>query len=148
MKGSNGNCMYKKVMIIDDTYVDRYVAERNIKKYAFAEEVIAKESAEAALEYLSLLAGLPQELPQLIFLDIRMPVMDGFGFLSEYEKLPDSVRKNCIIMMLTTSLNPDDHNRANANPYVQKFLNKPLNREQLGELCQNEKAYTKYNSIK
>lgn len=125
-------------MVIDDTYVDRYVAERNIKKYGFADEVITMESAIAALIYLSDLSGKPDELPQLIFLDIRMPEMDGFGFLSEYEKLHDNIKRNCIIMMLSTSLNADDHDRANSNPYVNKFLNKPLNAERLGQLVKNE----------
>jgi len=57
--------------------------------------------------------------------------LTAFGFLEEYEKLPDTVRKNCIIMMLSTSLNPDDHERAKNNRYVERFLNKPLDEEKL-----------------
>jgi CheY-like chemotaxis protein len=125
---------YKKVMIVDDTEVDRYVATRNMKKFGFAEEVIAKESAKAALEYLQLFCDNPEDLPQLIFLDIRMPEMDGFDFLAHYEKLPEAVKKNCIIMMLSTSLNPDDHERATNNQYVNQFVNKPLDKEKIATL--------------
>ena len=122
---------YKKIMIIDDNEIDRYIAARNIKKYGFAEEVVLKESANAAIEYLEALGATDEEHPQLIFLDIRMPEKDGFGFLEEYEKLDESIKKNCIIMMLSTSLNPDDHERAKNNKYVSKFLNKPLDKEKL-----------------
>ncbi|MCX6290223.1 MAG: response regulator [Bacteroidetes bacterium] len=136
MENQNQTPRYKKVLVIDDTYVDRYIAERNIKKYGFAEEVISKESARSALDYLAGLADHPEELPQLIFLDIRMPEVDGFGFLAEYENLPEQVKSNSIVMMLSTSLNPDDHEKAANNKYVSKFLNKPLNQERLEEISQ------------
>lgn len=123
--------MYKKIMIIDDYEIDRYVVARNAKKYGLAEEVVGKESANAALEYLSSCVDHLTELPQLIFLDINMPEMSGFGFLERYEKLPEMIKSNCIIIMISTSLNPADHELANANKYVRRFLNKPLDKEKI-----------------
>jgi CheY-like chemotaxis protein len=122
--------LYKKVMVIDDTQVDRYIAERNIKKYGFAEEVICMDSAHAALKFLAGVAN-EEDLPQYIFLDIRMPEVDGFGFLEKYAMLPPPVKQNCIVMMLSTSLNPGDHDRAKTNIYVKRFLNKPLTKDKL-----------------
>jgi CheY-like chemotaxis protein len=121
---------YKKVMVIDDTQVDRYIAERNIKHYGFAEEVISMDSAHSALKYLSGIAN-EEDLPQYIFLDIRMPEVDGFGFLEKYAALPPPVKQNCIVMMLSTSLNPGDHERAKNNIYVKRFINKPLTKDKL-----------------
>jgi CheY-like chemotaxis protein len=122
---------YKKILVIDDTEIDRYIAQRNITKYHFAEEVVLHESAASALEYLSSLESTPEELPQLIFLDILMPEMNGFDFLEAYAKLPDAIKKNSIIIMLSTSLNADDHEKAKSNRYVAQFVNKPVDKDAL-----------------
>ena len=65
----------------------------------------------------------------MIFLDIRMPVMDGFGFLAEYEKLPTTVTQHCKLYMLSSSENKDDINRAKANAYVVDYIVKPVQEE-------------------
>jgi CheY-like chemotaxis protein len=86
------------------------------------------QSAHAALEELKKLSATPDKLPQVIFLDIMMPNMDGFGFLEEFDKLNENVRKTTKIIMLSTSESFKDLNKANQSKYVYKFLNKPLNK--------------------
>ncbi len=125
---------FKKVLIIEDNEIDRFVAKRMLEKRFFCEEVVLIESAPKALSYLKSLEYMPEELPQFIFLDIRMPEMDGFGFLEEYEKLPTGVKTNCIMLMLSSSLDAFDHERAAKNPYINRFLNKPLNTDDIDEL--------------
>lgn len=134
MSIENKKFQYKKVLVIDDNPTDRYVAKYMIEKTFFSEEVIVMELATTALDYLQSLVELNTQHPEIIFLDIRMPIMDGFGFLTEYDKLPGNIKTNCIIMMLTTSLDPIDHERAEKNPYVYKFINKPLNKAKIQDL--------------
>ena len=124
----------KKIMVIDDNEIDRYIAQMNIEGEEFAGEIVLMESAKSGLEYLRSLEMNPDELPEIIFLDIRMPDMDGFGFLEEYNKLPEVIRKKSIIMMLSSSLNPEDHEKANTNEYVSRFLTKPLDKVKLDQI--------------
>ncbi|QOG04318.1 response regulator [Flavobacterium sp. MDT1-60] len=120
---------FKKILVIDDNPTDRYIAKRMAEKYHFAEEIILQESALEALDYIKSLENTPELLPQFIFLDINMPGMNGYEFLEEYAKLSETIKANCIILMITTSIHPDDFKRAENNPSVFRFLNKPLDRE-------------------
>lgn len=125
---------FKTVMVVDDNEIDRYVAENVIRKTRFSEKVVSAESAMDALTYIEEHQEDTSELPEVIFLDINMPEMSGFDFLKRYENLPDTVKKNCIIMMLTTSLDTTDKETAKENKYVSAFLNKPLSKDKLDSL--------------
>lgn len=121
----------KTVMIVDDSYIDRYIAEKVMMKYLFASNILSIDTAHAALTMLSSIAATPEKLPELILLDVNMPEMSGFDFLEAYEEMPVIVKETCKIMMLTTSLNPKDRDEARNNPYVVDFLSKPLGPDQL-----------------
>ncbi len=123
---------HKKVMVIDDSHIDRFIAERIISKSNFSERTILMSSAIEALQYLKSVDN-DEDLPQVIFLDIRMPEMDGFEFLRKYSELPDSLKRNCIIAMISSSADINDHKRAKESPYVYCFMEKPLSNEQLSK---------------
>lgn len=72
----------------------------------------------------------------IIFLDIRMPQMDGFEFLLHYDALPDALKKKTQIFMLSSTLDPDDLKRAKENCYVKKIFSKPLSVIQFKEITQ------------
>lgn len=129
MKDEKNAAKYNKILVIDDTHLDRYVAERMLMKNAVADEVICQESAKNALKYLYNCTEKSLPLPEVILLDLSMPEMDGFGFLEAFNDLPEEVKRYCIIMMLSTSLEPNDYKRAFQSPFVRKFLNKPLSKE-------------------
>lgn len=122
---------FKKVMIIDDSLIDRHIIRKTLEKLGFAKEIIEKESAQEALMYLKKFAYTPKGLPDIIFLDIRMPVLDGFDFLELYKCLPDSVKYKCRVYMLTGSKDVSDLIMAGSNRNVHGFLKKPLLNEEL-----------------
>jgi len=131
MKKEEKPFKFQRVLLIDDNDIDNFINERMITTTSFSQGVVVKSTAEAALDYLKKNAGISDQLPQVIFLDLNMPVMDGFGFLGEYESLPDSIKKSCKIIVLSSSISPEDINRASTNPYVSKYINKPLNEKYL-----------------
>ena len=86
---------FDRVLLIDDNDIDNFINERMITTNHFGKQVVVKNSGDLALNYLKEHQSDPNTLPQIIFLDLNMPVMDGFAFLEEYDKLSDTVKKSC-----------------------------------------------------
>jgi len=121
---------YKTCLLIDDNYIDNFVTRRILEASNFADQVIVSQSATEAIE--SLRSG--EVMPDVIFLDIRMPMMGGFEFLQEYDKI-DIVNKNDIkIFMLSSSLDPTDMRKSMNNKYITQFIHKPLTQKALDEI--------------
>ena len=91
-------------MLIDDNYIDNFVTRRILESSNFAERVVVSQSATEAID--SLRSGSVQ--PDVIFLDIRMPMMGGFEFLQEFDKLDIGNKNSIKIFMLSSSLDPTD----------------------------------------
>lgn len=123
----------KKVLLVDDDKVTNLLHTRLINRTGLVETVDVVTDGIAALEYLNEMHSTNGVQPELIFLDINMPRMNGFEFLQAYADLPEIPRDQQIVVMLSTSLLQSDHDRAEADPNVYKFANKPINPDQIRE---------------
>ena len=122
------------IMLVDDNKIDNFFHTRVIKKVNAAKNVIAKESAMEALEYLKTKGTNGGEHPDIIFLDINMPGMNGWEFIEEYEKLDIGLQSKMLVIMLTTSENPDDVQTAKGRELIADFKSKPLTKDMLEEI--------------
>lgn len=124
----------KHILLIDDNPIDNYLSQEIIASQKITAKISAANSAIEALQYLRMLQKNREEFPDVLFLDIRMPIMDGFGFLEEYSKFPQDVIATSSIFMLTSSDDPNDIKRLTQNPLVKNYFTKPLNDEMLNEV--------------
>ena len=123
------------IMLIDDDEPTNFLSSMLIEEAECAKKIKVVQSGQKALEYLKnsslddLTPGNDEEKPDLIFLDINMPAMNGWEFLENYKKLKKEQQSKMVIIMLTTSLNPEDKLKAEHMPEVSGFENKPLTPE-------------------
>lgn len=122
------------IMLIDDDADDNYIHQLVITQWGQCDTVRVAENGPDALAYLANTNAPNYVRPEVILLDINMPLMNGFEFLEEYHKLADQLKSNVVVMMLTTSLSSTDENRAEAFNEVTGYRNKPLTKVMLDEV--------------
>lgn len=119
-------------VLVDDNEVDLFLQKRFIEINQFAEKISEFSSPIAALDHLG--AQEKENFPDIIFLDLNMPLMNGFEFLSKFEVLPEELTAGTQIVVVTSSGNTRDHERAYQYKNVLSFITKPFNIKNLNEL--------------
>jgi response regulator RpfG family c-di-GMP phosphodiesterase len=127
----------KRILIIDDNEIDNLISQKVIKDANLTEQVSVCESGNSALSYLSKsMNDNPAMVPDLILLDLNMPLMDGWDFLQELDKI-NYKNDNSKIFILTCSIDRRDISKAQRDPRVTEFISKPLTADKV-KLLQKE----------
>ncbi len=125
-----GKC--KIIMLVDDNPIDHFINQKILSSSAIGEKLIFCDSSHEAINYLK--NCLAVEIPDVIFLDINMPILNGYGFLSLFQDLPTIIKEFCKIVILSSSNDMKDVLLLNSNPFVAAYLIKPLKKEDVVEL--------------
>jgi CheY-like chemotaxis protein len=121
----------KSVLLIDDDEATNFLNKVILSRSKRTDNVIPYQKAEEALRFLE--SAEKDKLPELIFLDINMPLMDGWEFMNRYQNLSKD-RKKSVIIMLTSSINPDDKSKAQRYKDINDYRTKPLSTHTIDEI--------------
>ena len=126
----------KKLFLVDDDDIFRVAAQVLIKSNGLAEEVIHLENGLKAYDALMKYENNPKELPEVMFLDINMPVMNGWELLEELKNGPAVIRDKVQIHILTSSIDPKDLVLSKTYGFIKGYITKPLTEADLNKIAQ------------
>lgn len=124
----------KNIFLIDDDKLFIFLLKKTIGLTGINTNVTDFIDGRKALEYLSDNASSADKLPDVIFLDLRMPIMDGWEFLEEYGAIVEKLSKKNKLFVFSSSISPFDIEKAKNNPNVTDFIIKPILKEKFIEI--------------
>ncbi|MCP9237815.1 response regulator [Lewinella sp. JB7] len=123
------------ILLIDDSDADNFIHCRRLDKMGVAGEVVVRKNGKEGLDYLTTPGAEGRyPCPDLLFLDINMPVMDGWEFLDAYYHVPEECRAAVMVVMLTSSVGDLDYARAREYTTIDAHESKPLTKEKINSL--------------
>ncbi|MCZ2222761.1 MAG: response regulator [Chitinophagales bacterium] len=122
----------KTILLVEDDTIAAIVCKRTIELNNYAENILIKGNGKEAIRYIQELIKENKPLPDVILLDINMPVMNGWDFLNEYEQvLKETNHPPPLIFILSSTANPDDFSKATLYECVKDFIPKPFKKEHI-----------------
>jgi CheY-like chemotaxis protein len=125
-----------RIFLIDDDPIYVFLVRKIIESVDSSLEISEFPDGELAINYLAKVAADPGQLPDIIFLDLSMPVLDGWEFLEEFRGLRAKLHKRIALYIVSSSISPEDLERSRRDPLVIDFLIKPLERDTVAGVIQ------------
>ncbi len=122
------------VAVVDDDSVYQFTASRTLQATHLADQILQFQNGSEALSFLREACKASHAVPDIIFLDINMPITDGWGFLEEFNELKTHLGKDVKIYVVSSSIDPRDRNRARNYPDVADYMEKPISLSKFSEV--------------
>tara|TARA_R110002126_G_scaffold101608_1_gene233613 strand:- start:309 stop:722 length:414 start_codon:yes stop_codon:yes gene_type:complete len=126
-----------KTCIVDDDSIYRFTMIKALESIKSSIDIMVFSDGEKAINFMLDNLDQESEIPDVIFLDVDMPVMDGFQFMEEFIKIKPRVGKSITIYMVSSSIDPVDTERANNISAISDYIIKPIGLVRLKEIMQN-----------
>lgn len=123
--------------LVDDDDIFQFLTRRIIEETRLVGEIKIFSNGLRALEFLKSVQNTPEELPEIILLDLSMPIMDGWDFLEEYIMLQPFLGKKISIYVVSSSIAPSDIQRAQSISEVTDYIIKPVTVEKFAEIVRS-----------
>jgi YesN/AraC family two-component response regulator len=120
--------------IIDDDQIYVFGLKKLINFHKYCKNLLVFKNGAEAIKYMKPLISTSEELPDVILLDINMPVMDGWQFLDEFVKIKPLIQKKITIYMVSSSIDEADFERAKTYEEISEFIVKPVREEDLEKI--------------
>ncbi|MBD1262401.1 response regulator [Maribacter polysiphoniae] len=122
--------------IVDDDDIYQFTIKKTIKHFDLAENIVSFNDGEEALNFILENLNEDKELPDVILLDINMPIMDGFQFMEEYTKIKPKLGKNITIYMVSSSIDDADIEKTKRISEISEYIVKPIQETQLKSIIE------------
>jgi len=127
--------------IIDDDTIYQFILTSIINKNKLAKNILSFSDGERAIEYLTNNKMKKEKIPDILFLDVNMPIMDGWMFIEEYAAIKKDITKKITVFMLSSSVNPIDIERAGEISEISKYIIKPIKFEEVKIIFENHEIF-------
>lgn len=125
-----------KVCLVDDDELFQFLAKRVIEETKLVDSIEIFSNGLEAITHLKTLLDNPAHLPDIILLDLNMPVMDGWNFLDEFSKIAPQIGRKITTYIVSSSNDPADINRSRKFDAVKDFIIKPITKQKFIEMVQ------------
>ena len=126
-----------RVCIIDDDPIFVYGTKRIIAEMNFCDNIIVFENGQDAIDGFIAMSEQKEDLPAIVFLDLNMPIMNGWDFLEDFVKIPNQNREKVVIYIISSSIDPRDLERIKNYKVVNNYILKPLSEDDLKSVLKN-----------
>lgn len=126
--------MIKNIWIIDDDEIFQFTAQKYLELKNAAEKATSFTNGHEAMNHLQQIVHEPDDLPDVILLDINMPVFDGWQFIKEFARMQKALKKRVLVYLTTSSIDQADFDKAKGISIITGYIVKPLNEDKINDI--------------